>query len=203
MVMKVAVLEDDPVVGKILQEQVNSIPGFTCDMVFENPMLYLEQEANADIILLDVSMPQMSGLDAIDPILKKNPETSIIMNTIRDDDETIFEALKRGAIGYLDKQSAGVRLGEVLDIVSEGGAYMTPRIARRVFHSFQGRKGKNFEGLSTGEKNVVSGILEGLSYKMIAERNDVTINTIRMHVKRIYRKLNINSKGELFNLANS
>jgi len=201
--MKVAVLEDDPVMGRILQEQVNAIAGFSCDMLYENPVQFLEQQRRADIILLDVSMPRMSGLEAIEPILNKYPDTAIIMNTIRDDDETIFEALKRGAIGYLDKQSAGTKLGEVLDTVAGGGAFMTPRIARRVFQSFQGRKGRNFEGLSMGERNVVSGILEGLSYKMIAERNSVTINTVRMHVKRIYRKLNINSKGELFNLANS
>jgi DNA-binding NarL/FixJ family response regulator len=199
----VVILEDDPVMGQLLKDQVNAIEGFSCEMVYENPVPFLADDCGADIILLDIAMPQMSGLDAIQPILKKLPDASIIIHTIRDDDETIFEALKRGAVGYLDKQFAGVNLGEVLNTIAGGGAYMTPRIARRIAESFQAKKGNNFEVLSAGEKNVVNGILEGLSYKMIAERNDVTINTVRMHVKRIYRKLNINSKGELFNLASS
>ena len=201
MKLSVAILEDDIVMGELLKARVNAIRDFACDLLFENPVQFLSGKHEVDIVLLDISMPEMSGLDAIGPILHKYPDVAIIMNTIRDDDDTIFEALKKGALGYLDKQTVNVNLEEVLTTVANGGAYMTPKIARRVFESFQARKSAGLESLSQREKNVVSGILEGLSYKMIAERNDVSINTVRMHVKRIYKKLNINSKGELFKLT--
>ena len=201
MKLKVVILEDDVVMGELLKARVNTIRDFECELLFENPVQFLYGQHEVDIVLLDVSMPEMSGLDAIDPILAKYPDAAIIMNTIRDDDDTIFEALKKGALGYLDKQTVNVNLEEVLTTVANGGAYMTPKIARRVFESFQTKKSEGIESLSQREKNVVKGILEGLSYKMIAEKNDVSINTVRMHVKRIYRKLNINSKGELFRLT--
>ncbi len=201
MKWKVAILEDDVVMGQILKARVNAIQDFQCDLLFENPVQFLSGTHEVDIALLDVSMPEMSGLEAIGPILHKYPDVSIIMNTILDDDDTIFEALKKGALGYLDKQTVNINLEEVLNTVAHGGAYMTPKIARRVFESFQTRRSEGIESLSQREKNVVNGILEGLSYKMIAEKNDVSINTVRMHVKRIYRKLNINSKGELFRLT--
>ena len=201
MTLQVAILEDDTVLGNILKDQVNNIPGFICDIVLDNPVKFLEGKHCPDIMLLDISMPRMNGLEAIDHILAKCPNISIVINTIRDDDDTIFEALKKGALGYLDKQHTDLKLSDVLQTVANGGAYMTPRIARRVFESFQARKGQNFDDLSAGEMNVVKGILDGLSYKMIAERHEISINTVRMHVKRIYRKLNINSKGELFHLA--
>jgi DNA-binding NarL/FixJ family response regulator len=201
MESSVVILEDDIVMGHLLKARVNAIEGFRCDLLFENPIQFLSGKHPVNIILLDISMPEMSGLEAIVPILAKYPEAAIIINTIRDDAETIFEAVKKGALGYLDKQTVNVNLEEVLHTVAGGGAYMTPVIARRVFNFFQSKKNEGLESLTQREKNVVSGILEGLSYKMIAERNDLSINTVRAHVKRIYKKLNINSKGELFRIS--
>jgi DNA-binding NarL/FixJ family response regulator len=130
----------------------------------------------------------------------KYPETAIIMNTIKDDTETIFAALKKGALGYVDKQSFDIRLEEVLRIVSEGGAYMTPKIARNIINSFQ-QSHHDFENLTQREKDVTNCILDGLSYKMIADSLDISVDMVRSNIKSIYRKLNINSKGQLFNLA--
>ena len=197
----VVILEDDLTMGLYLKERVNQTPGFHCEHVFENPLLFLKGECPVDIVLLDVSMPEMNGIEAIEPILKKHPEVAIVMNTIRDDDETIFEAMKKGAVGYVVKHDASVALNEVLQAVATGGAFMTPMIARKVLDNFMPGKSSVEESLNEREQQVVEDILEGLSYKLIAERNKISINTVRKYIKRIYRKLNINSKGELFRLS--
>ena len=199
---EVVVLEDDSILAEVIRDRVNRIEGFECRHIFESPLQFLSSGLRADIVLLDVVMPGMNGLDAIEPILAANPEAAIVMNTIRDDSETIFAALKRGALGYLDKQSFDVRLEEVLAIVSGGGAYMTPKIARNVIDSFQ-QSHQDFEKLSQRERDVTHAILDGLSYKMIADKLDISVDVVRAHIKTIYRKLNINSKGELFRLAKS
>ena len=197
---KVVVLEDDHILSEMIQKRVNDIEGFECTHTFENPVEFLKSNVDAEIILLDIVMPEMNGLDAIEPILAKYPETAIIMNTIKDDTETIFAALKKGALGYVDKQSFDIRLEEVLRIVSEGGAYMTPKIARNIINSFQ-QSHHDFENLTQREKDVTDCILDGLSYKMISDSLDISVDMVRSNIKSIYRKLNINSKGQLFNLA--
>lgn len=197
---QVVIIEDDHILGEILMDQVNTIPGFECKTIYSSPLKFLTRKQDVNIILLDIVMPDMNGLDAIEPILKKYPDVAIIMNTIKDDTDTIFTALKKGALGYIDKQSIGVNLQEVLQTVANGGAYMTPSIARKIFNSFQEPK-SHFEKLTEREKDVTNGILEGLSYKMIAQKHEISIDTVRMNVKNIYKKLKINSKGELFNLA--
>ena len=197
---KVVILEDDNILAEVIQKRVNNIEGFECLHVFENPIEFLKSTVTADIILLDIVMPEMNGLDAIEPILAKHPETAIVMNTIKDDTETIFAALKKGALGYVDKQSFDISLEEVLRIVSGGGAYMTPKIARNVINSFH-QSHTDFESLTQREKDVTNCILEGLSYKMIADKLGISVDIVRSNIKGIYRKLNINSKGQLFNLA--
>jgi len=197
----VVILEDDLKLGILLKEMVNGVPGFKCEHVFRNPLQLLKGNYPVDIILLDVSMPEMNGLDAIEPLLKKYPDASIIMNTIRDDDETIFEALKRGALGYMVKHAMNVSLSEVLTTIAAGGAFMTPLIARKVIENFYSRKSTFAETLTEREQVIVSNIVDGLSYKLVAERSGISINTVRKHINRIYRKLNINSKAELFKLS--
>ena len=114
-----------------------------------------------------------------------------------DDATTIFSALKAGAVGYIDKQSFDDNIEEVLESVSNGGAFMTPKIARKVIENFKTPKVTN---LSDRELDVVNGILEGMSYKLIADQNNISIDTVRSHIKNIYKKLSINSKAQLFNL---
>ena len=164
-------------------------------------MLFLTDNIKFDIILLDIVMPEMNGLDAIEPILLKFPEALIVMNTIKNDQETIFTALKRGALGFIDKQSFEVNFEEVLQVVANGGAYMTPSIARKVVANFQ-EPTNSLEKLSPREKEIANGILKGLSYKSVAIEYGISIDTVRIHIKNIYRKLKINSKSQLFKLIN-
>jgi DNA-binding NarL/FixJ family response regulator len=197
----VVVIEDDRVISELLKNKINESDDFLVVNTYENPVLFLNDKIKFDIILLDIVMPEMNGLDAIDPILTKYPDALIVMNTIKDDQETIFTALKRGALGFIDKQSFDVNFEEVLQIVANGGAYMTPSIARKVVTNFQ-EPSSSLEKLSPREKEIANGILKGLSYKLVAMECGISIDTVRIHIKNIYRKLKINSKSQLFNLIN-
>ena len=121
------------------------------------------------------------------------------MNSIKDDTESIFKALQLGAIGYIDKQSFEINFKEVFESVANGGAYMTPKIARMLI-SFINKPRQIIEQLTDREKDIVNGIVDGLSYKLIADRHEIAIDTVRMNVKKVYRKLRINSKSELFKM---
>ena len=196
---QIIIIEDDIHLAHEMQENINSIENMHCRHVFINPIDYLENPIEADIFLLDIVMPEMNGLEMIERILKLYPKSVIIMNTIQDDSETIFKALQLGASGYIDKQSFETKFTEVFECIGNGGAYMTPKIARRVIEYFS--KSRNImQELTVREKDIVNGILDGLSYKMIASKHDLALDTVRMYVKKVYRKLSINSKSELFKL---
>ena len=197
----VVIIEDDRIISELLKNKINESDDFLVVNTYENPVLFLNDKIKFDIILLDIVMPEMNGLDAIDPILLKYPEALIVMNTIKDDQETIFTALKRGALGFIDKQSFEVNFEEVLQVVANGGAFMTPSIARKVVNNFQ-EPSSSLEKLSPREKEIANGILKGLSYKLVAMEYGISIDTVRIHIKNIYRKLKINSKSQLFNLIN-
>jgi DNA-binding NarL/FixJ family response regulator len=194
---RVVIIEDDHSLAELLQMNVNSIPNHMCSATFENPLDFLTENIYCDIILLDLITPKLGGLEAIEKILNKLPEVLIIINSIKDDAETIFKALQLGAIGYIDKQSFDLNFKEVFNAIDDDGAYMTPKIARKVINYFNsGHKVK--VNLTNRESDIVAGILDGLPYKLIADKHEISINTVRMNIKNIYKKLNINSKSELF-----
>ena len=196
---QIIIIEDDIHLAHEMQDNINTIENMHCRHVFINPFDFLENPIEGDIFLLDIVMTEMNGLEMIEPILKLYPDAVIIMNTIQDDSETIFKALQLGASGYIDKQSFETKFTEVFACIGNGGAYMTPKIARRVIEFFNQTR-SIMQELTIREKDIVNGILDGLSYKMIANKHDLAIDTVRMYIKKVYRKLNINSKSELFNL---
>lgn len=196
---KVIIIEDNTIIAELLQKQINNQEGYICEKYYTNPVEFLNSADSSDIILLDIMMPEMTGLDAIDKILAKLPNVSIIINSIKDDSETIFKALQKGAVGYIDKQSFDNAFIDVFKSVENGGAYMTPKIARKVMDFFSGKK-KMPDNLTEREMEIANTILEGLSYKMIGDKFGISLDTVRAHVKNIYKKLSINSKSQLFNL---
>jgi DNA-binding NarL/FixJ family response regulator len=144
-------------------------------------------------------MPEMNGVDAIDKILKKCPQASVVMNSEIDDSDTIYQIMQKGAVGFIDKQSFNKDIFKVLKSIENGGAYLTPKVAKKVMEFFSSPK-KVLEPLSEREHEIANTILDGLSYKMIAEKMFISLDTVRSHIKNIYKKLNINSKTELFNV---
>ncbi len=199
MMKKIIIIEDDIHLACLMQENINSVKNLDCQHIFTNPVEFLNNPEEADIYLLDIIMPEMDGLTAIEKIHKLYPNAIIIMNSIKDDTETIFKALQLGAIGYIDKQSFEINFKEVFESVANGGAYMTPKIARMVI-SYINKPKAITEKLTNREKDIVNGIVDGLSYKLIADRYEIALDTVRMNVKSVYRKLRINSKAELFKI---
>lgn len=196
---KVIILEDNTIIAELLLKQINNQEGYFCEKYYTNPVEFLNSGDSCDIILLDIMMPEMTGLEAIDKILAKLPNVSIIINSIKDDSETIFKALQKGAVGYIDKQSFDNSFIDVFKSVENGGAYMTPKIARKVMDFFSGKK-KVLDNLTDRETEIANTILEGHSYKMIGDKFGISIDTVRAHIKNIYKKLSINSKSQLFNI---
>lgn len=197
---KVIIIEDDFLMAELLKHKINQLRGFRCNKFYLSADSYLFSRSRDKIIIMDILMPGKDGLEAIEIILKRHPECCIIINSAKDDLETILLALKKGAVGYIDKQSSEVDLQEVLDSVVAGGGYMTPAIAKKVMDTFKSPR-NNFENLTEREKDITEGILEALSYKLIADKYNISVDTVRMHIRNIYRKLNINSKAELFKLS--
>jgi DNA-binding NarL/FixJ family response regulator len=196
---QVIIFEDDIHLAKMMQESINKLNEINCLHVFTSTREFFEKPIEADVYLLDIVLPDISGLDSIEKILKIYPNSKIIMNSILDNPETIFKALQKGAVGYIDKESFQMNFNEVISSVIDGGAYMTPNIARKVVNFFN-TKNVLGEKLTNREKDILEGLLDGLSYKLIGDKFGIGINTVRMNITKIYRKLNINSKGELFQL---
>ncbi|MFN5149353.1 MAG: response regulator [Flavobacteriia bacterium] len=196
---QVIIIEDDIHLAHLMQDSINQSDNLECTRIYTNPIGFLNDPIQADIYLLDIVMPEMDGLTAIDKILKLYPDSNIIMNTIKDDSETIFKALQLGAIGYIDKQSFDSNFKDVFECIENGGAFMTPKIARMVI-SYINKPKAITKQLTDREKDIVNGIIDGLSYKLIADRYNIALDTVRMNVKSVYRKLKINSKAELFKI---
>jgi DNA-binding NarL/FixJ family response regulator len=196
---KVIIIEDDFHIGQLMKGKINEMNAYQCDHIFSNPVDFFNQPIQASIYLLDIVMPKMNGLDAIKKILELYPDSSIIINSIKEDSDTIFKALQLGAIGYIDKQNFHMDYKEVFTAIEDDGAYMTPKIARKVMAYFQLKENK-LEKLTKRELEITHSILDGLSYKLVADRHNIAIDSVRSHIKNIYKKLNINSKSELFNI---
>lgn len=197
-----AIVEDDPVITESLLAFFGSDPQFEMKAAatsVENFLSILNAAAglSPEILLLDIQLPGMSGIEGIPSIQERLPGTSIIMLTTFEDSEKIYAALCAGACSYLSKQTSLADIREAVLTVSRGGAYMSPSVARKVIEHFFPKPKKKGVVLTQRQHEIVLGIVDGLSYKMIAARLDISIDTVRSHIMHIYRALNINSKGEL------
>jgi DNA-binding NarL/FixJ family response regulator len=147
---------------------------------------------------MDIDLPKVSGIEGVKKAKYIFPDAEIIMNTVFDDEERIFQAIKNGASGYILKKVAFTELINAINDVLNGGAPMSPGIARKVIN-FHKLKLANHEALSTREFQIVEDLSKGLSYKMIADKHSISIETVRSHCKKIYRKLHVNSATEAIN----
>jgi DNA-binding NarL/FixJ family response regulator len=153
-----------------------------------------------DVVLMDIDLPGKSGIEGVRAIKETRPQTSVIMYTVFEDDEKLFQCLCAGANGYLLKKTSPAHLFEAIQEVLEGGAPMSPTIARKVLESFQKGRGNKYQ-LSTREVEVLQLLIKGYSSKMIASALSVSFDTARFHLKNIYAKLHVNCGKEAIALA--
>jgi DNA-binding NarL/FixJ family response regulator len=202
----VGIVEDEPIVRESLVTFFDDQPNL--EVVCQVRSLEDFQEYYADgshqapdVLLLDVGLPGMSGLEGIRVIKKMMHDTDIIMLTTYEESDIIFKALCAGACSYLSKRSSLSQILEAITVVHNGGSYMSPSIARKVVTYFSPSDNSKKELLTPRQQQIVAGLVDGLSYKMIADKYLVSIETVRDHIKKIYKKLQINSKAELIKLS--
>lgn len=193
--IEVAIIEDDKVIRENLKTLLSRSENLTCTGSFEScedaeEKLRLNQP---DVILMDIKLPGINGIEGMKKLRTFLPETDFIMLTVHEESELVFKALKSGATGYLDKSASDQKIKEAVQEVYDGGAPMTSRIARLVLNSFK-ISGKS--DLTDREKDVLESLVKGNTYKEIAYALKITVGTVRHHIKSIYRKLHVHSKSE-------
>jgi DNA-binding NarL/FixJ family response regulator len=197
--IRVAIVEDRREIRDGLAMIINGTPGFRCTGAYRSMEEALERIAGdlPDVVLNDIGLPGMSGIDGIRILKERHPELLVLMLTIYDDDDRIFEALCAGASGYLLKKTQPARLLESLRDAVAGGAPMSPEVARRVvalFRAFRPPDHTNCE-LTPHEIRLLRLFVEGHNYKTAAAELGVTVHTISFHLRSIYEKLQVHSKS--------
>lgn len=199
--MRIAIVEDDTDIRDVIQNFLQAQDGFVCELAVDSVEALLgrmESEPVPDVILMDIGLPGMSGISGIRLIKQERPLIDIIMLTIYHDANKIFESLRAGASGYLVKNTPLPEIREAIETLHAGGAPMSPQIARKVIEHFNPQKAAPLESpLSPREREITVGLVDGLSYKMIADRMNISTETVRFHIKSIYKKLHVHSKAEV------
>ncbi len=200
MPSRVSIVEDDGWIRENLAVRIRETEGFECAgscQSGEEAINQLPSQA-PDVVLMDINLPGMDGIECVRQLKRLLPETQILMLTVYEDSDRIFNSLLAGASGYLLKRS---RQSEILDAIADvyrGNSPMTGHIARKVVQYFnqRGRATGEIEHLSKREREVLDHLARGVPYKEIAYTLSVSIDTVRMHVKGIYGKLHVHSRGE-------
>jgi DNA-binding NarL/FixJ family response regulator len=195
--IRVAVFEDNSALRDTLKMIIDFTPGYACVGAFENGNdLKARMEAvSPQVILMDIDMPGMNGIDAVETIKQDFPEIRIIMQTIFDDETNIFRAICAGADGYLLKNTPPARLIAGIEEVMQGGAPMTSSIARKVLDWHRNGVQKSESSLSERERELLKLLVEGHSYKTAAAVMFISVGTVQSHIKNVYEKLQVNSKA--------
>ena len=196
--INLAIIEDDLIIQESLVEFFGMQENITTVLVAGSVESFFEKitdcEITPSILLLDINLPGISGLEGLPLIKNKFPELDVMMLTTFDETDKIFEALSCGACSYLSKRVSLQKIAEAVKIVSNGGSYMSPAIARKIANHYAPKKKQL---LTERQLEIVDGIVSGKSYKMIASDLFVSIDTVRSHIKNIYKTLEINCKAEL------
>ncbi len=196
----IALVEDQQEVSENWSRLINSFPDFTCvrTCISGEEALREIPPIQPDLILMDIFLPRMSGIECTARLKALLPDTQIIILTAMNDRELVFLALEAGADGYLLKRTKPADLRQALLDALSGGAPMTSEIARRVIESFR-RKAKSQEkivGLSAREEEILILLTKGYSNKLIADQLNLSIDTVCSHLKHVYQKLHVNSRTE-------
>ena len=200
--INVVIVEDNDTIREGLKMLIDGTDGFLCSGTFNSCEKLLKEVKvlNPDVILMDLGLPGMSGIEGITEVKKILPEITILVLTIYDENEKIFQALCAGACGYLVKKTSPAALLDAIREAYEGGAPMTSHIARKVVSFFRKKnafvKSDSKNILTPREIEVLSGLVDGNSYQAIADSLFISVDTVRFHFRNIYKKLHVHSQGE-------
>ena len=199
MPIKVCIVEDDDWIRENLAAQIKQAAGFLCTGTYpsgEDAVVHIPLNP-PDVILMDIGLPKMSGIECVRKIKALAPSVQILMLTVYEDSEKIFNSLLSGASGYLLKRTPPAEILQAIAEVYNGNSPMSGHIARKVVQYFNQRGTDSTEigKLSTRERQVLEHLSRGVAYKEIAEALTVSINTVQIHIKGIYSKLHVHSRG--------
>jgi DNA-binding NarL/FixJ family response regulator len=197
--IQITIYEDNTALREAMSMLVEMTDGYELLGAFGDCRSVLTQtaELQPDVILMDIDLPGMTGIEATTRLHRRFPAVDVLILTIFDDDEQVFNAVRAGATGYLLKKTPPARILDAIREVYEGGAPMSPEIARRVLSSMHpGPATRDLELLTPRELEVLKLLAAGNSYKMIAGDINVGLETVRTHIRRIYEKLHVHSVTE-------
>lgn len=204
--IRIALVEDDSEIRQTTSLILKTETGFELTGVYENGKQFLEalEKNRPDVVLMDIQMPQMNGIETVRKAAEKFPEIQFLMCTVFEDHDSIFESLKAGATGYILKNTPVNKLFDAIREIYEGGSPMSAQIARMVIRSFNAKDKSgaiDLSILSEREKDVLELLADGLLYKEIGERLFISIGTVRQHIHNIYKKLQVQNRTEAINKA--
>mgnify|MGYP001169656454 CR=1 FL=1 len=203
--MRIAIVEDEPRYRASLRAVFELAPGFEVAADYADPQAALEAASAAedpgwDLVLMDVELPGIDGVEATRRLKKHRPGIRVVMLTIFEEPATVLEAICAGADGYLLKRSTATELVDELQHIDRGGAPMTPRVAKSMLSLVRSlaphTDSRSAPTLSPREQQVLRGLVDGRSYKQVAADLEVSIDTVRGHIRRLYRKLQVHSVAE-------
>jgi DNA-binding NarL/FixJ family response regulator len=198
------IYEDNDLLRESLRNMLMLSDSIIVSGDFKNPVNVERElkEFRPDVILMDIDMPEMSGIEAVKKIRRIDQSVFVIMLTVFDDNRNVFDAICAGASGYLLKKHISTKLFDAIAEVQDGGAPMSPSIARMVIAAMQEKKqaGDTYQ-LTPREKEILASLSKGNSYKLIASEFAISIDTVRTHIKKIYEKLQVHSQTEAVSKA--
>ncbi len=205
MAVRVTIFDDNKRLLDSLSVLIDGSPGFQMAGIFENCNNLISdiERAQPDVILMDIEMPGINGIEAVKMVKHRFPKMNVMMQTAFENDENVFAAICAGASGYILKNTPPSKILECIIEVYQGGSPMSPSVARKVLGFLQQPKPdekkettvENYN-LSAREKEILACLVKGMSYKMIAEQCNITYETVRSHMKNIYEKLHVASMTE-------
>jgi DNA-binding NarL/FixJ family response regulator len=209
MSLRIAIFDDNKNIRESIKMLLDTVPDFEVVGSYSHVLDCVDdvKECRPDVVLMDIEMPGMTGIEAVKQIKKEFPQVQVLMQTVFEDDDRVFDSICSGASGYILKNFLNTKLIDSITELQYGGSPMSPSIARKVLNKMQQipqfvrpEEAPNYD-LTPREKEVLSCIVEGLAYKMIADKLTISYETVRSHVKKIYEKLHVASLTEAVSKA--
>ncbi len=200
-VTRISMIEDNPVIRKNVtkflsfHEEFEVVDVFSSIENFEHKMK-IDANFSFDVLLLDIGLPGVSGIDGIPKIKSKVPYADIIMLTTYEEEDMILRALCAGACSYLSKKASLDEIIDCIRVVVKGGSYMSPSIAREIINHLMGGRISKATILSDRQKQILEALVKGKTYKTIAKELFISADTVKGHIKKMYRTLQVNNKAE-------